>query len=88
MLEDEKLNMTQQYVFAAQKANHILGRIKRNITSRQREVILPLYSALMRPPFAVLHPALESSAQEEHRPAGTSPEEGHRGDQRAEEPLL
>ncbi|GAB0186270.1 cAMP-dependent protein kinase inhibitor alpha [Grus japonensis] len=31
------------------ESNHILGCIKRNVTSRLREVILPIYSALMRP---------------------------------------
>ncbi|PKU44195.1 hypothetical protein llap_5491 [Limosa lapponica baueri] len=33
----------------AQRANRILGCIKRSMTIRSREVILPLYSALMRP---------------------------------------
>jgi len=47
---NKKLDMSQQYVLANQKANSILGcYMKRAVSNRMRGVIVPICSAHMRP---------------------------------------
>jgi len=49
VLVDNKLSISQWHALVPRKANSILGYISRSTDSRSRDVIILLYSGLIRP---------------------------------------
>ena len=44
-----KLKVSEQCRIAASKGNQLLGMIRRNITYKEKSLIVPLYKAIVRP---------------------------------------
>ena len=86
VLVDGKLDMSQQCALTAQKANRILGCIKRSVSRRLREVILLLYAGEVSP--GVLCLDVESLTWERYGSVGACSEKGHKNDPRDGTPPL
>ena len=43
------MKVSEQRRIAASKGNHVLGMMRRNITYKEKSLIVPLYKALVRP---------------------------------------
>lgn len=54
VLVDDKLNMSHPYALKAEKRSHRL--CEQDAVSRSMEVIIPLYSVLVRPHLDRVHP--------------------------------
>ena len=84
----KKLDMSQQYMCAAQKANCFLSCTKGDVASTGRELSVSLYSAPVRSHLEYCNPGLGFPAQNGCRAVAVGPEESHRDYQRAGAPLL
>ncbi|KAJ7426512.1 rna-directed dna polymerase from mobile element jockey-like [Willisornis vidua] len=71
---DNKLSMSQHCALVAKKANGILGCITKNIASRLKEVILPLFSP-SEATIGLLCPVVGSPVEERHGAPGAGPAE-------------
>ncbi|GAB0205014.1 hypothetical protein GRJ2_002967000 [Grus japonensis] len=89
VLVDNKLSMNQQCAAVAKKANRMLGGVNKGITSRDKEVIIPLYSALVMPHLEYCVPFWSSLCKEDvDRLERAGPEKGHKDDQRMGKPAV
>lgn len=66
----------------------VLWVASKEVANRSMEVILPLYSALVKLHLGMLCPVLESSTLERCGHVRVGPKDGHKDDQRTGTPCL
>ena len=69
------MKVSEQCRIAASKGNQVLGMIRRNITYKEKSLIVPLYKAIVRPHLEYCTQAWNPLSQERHRYASTNTEE-------------
>ena len=79
VLVDNRLAMSQQCILVAEKENGILGCVKMSVASRLKELILPLYYALVRPHVGYC-PVLGSPVQKSQGSSRKAPAKGYKDD--------
>jgi len=73
---DTELNVSQQCALATRKTNGIQGCVRKSVSSRWREAVLPLCSALVRHTWSAGSSAGLPNTRQGH--TGASPGKGHK----------
>ena len=61
------MNVPEQCSIASSKGNHVIGMIRRNMTYKEKRLIIPLYKAIIRTHLEYCTACMESIFQERHR---------------------
>ena len=62
------MKVSEQCRIAASKGNQVLGMIRRNITYKEKSLIIPLYKAIVRPHLGRVHTTLFRTGRDRSRP--------------------